>query len=363
MTARPDILVAGGGLAGAAASLALAQAGREVLLLEREAVPQDKVCGEFLSGEAVAALARLGLDVAGLGGEAIDHVRLWRGRRGISASLPFRAVGLSRRVLDAALLTRAIEAGAEVRRGCAIRRIEAGIVQTETQDFAPGSLLLATGKHELRGLQRPARPGTLVGFKTYFRLQPAERARLSSHVELFLFQGGYAGLLPVEGGRANLCLVLEQDVLRRVGGWAACLAYVQERCTHLAVRLRGAEALRDPLSVARMPYGFVHRPTADDAANCYRLGDQAAVIHSFTGDGMAIALHSAALAARCVTAGESAEIYHRRLAEQVGAPIRRAGWVHHALSLPLLGGVSFHSIMKFPMCIEFLAAYTRLQCG
>ena len=52
MTARPEILVAGGGLAGGAAALALAQAGREVLLLEREAAAKDKVCGEFLSVEA-----------------------------------------------------------------------------------------------------------------------------------------------------------------------------------------------------------------------------------------------------------------------------------------------------------------------
>ena len=93
-----------------------------------------------------------------------------------------------------------------------------------------------------------------------------------------------------------------------------------------------------------MPYGFVHRPAPDDAANCYRLGDQAAVIPSFTGDGMAIALHSAALAARCIVAGEGAEIYHRRLAEQVGAPIRRAGWLDHALSLPFLGAPGFHGI-------------------
>src|SRR3984957_6526816 len=120
MKAGAEILVAGGGLAGAAAAVALAQAGREVLLLEREAEAKDKVCGEFLSGEAVAALERLGLDVVGLGGEVIAHVRLWRGRRGVEAALPFRGVGLSRRVLDEALLARAAERGVQVQRGCAI---------------------------------------------------------------------------------------------------------------------------------------------------------------------------------------------------------------------------------------------------
>jgi flavin-dependent dehydrogenase len=364
MTARPEILVAGGGLAGAAAALALARAGRDVLLLEREAVAKDKVCGEFLSCEAAAALMQLGLDAAGLGGEVIDHVRLVRGRREVRAPLPFRGLGISRLVLDEALLKLAAQVGVEVRRGCTIRRIGAGIVETAGQDFAPKTLLLATGKHETRGLARPASPGRLVGFKTHFRLAPAERANLSRHVELILFPGGYAGLQPVEGGRANFCLVIEASVLRRLGSWPEVLGYVQERCPLLAARLSGAVALRDaPLSIARMPYGFVHRPASGDAANCYRLGDQAAVIPSFTGDGMAIALHSAALAARSVVAGEDAATYHRRLAGQVGAQIRRAGWLYRAFSAPFLGGVGFYGIEKFPFCVGSFAAQTRLQAS
>ena len=59
-----SVLVAGGGVAGAAAACLLAQRGREVLLVERERGPHDKICGEFVSGEAVDALARLGIDVA-----------------------------------------------------------------------------------------------------------------------------------------------------------------------------------------------------------------------------------------------------------------------------------------------------------
>ena len=56
-----DVAVAGGGLAGAAAASRLALAGRRVVLFERERGPHDKVCGEFLSGEAAAELTALGL--------------------------------------------------------------------------------------------------------------------------------------------------------------------------------------------------------------------------------------------------------------------------------------------------------------
>ena len=66
---RPIII--GGGLAGGAAAARLAQLGRPALLIEREAGPHDKVCGEFLSGEAVTALGKLGLDCRRLGGVPI----------------------------------------------------------------------------------------------------------------------------------------------------------------------------------------------------------------------------------------------------------------------------------------------------
>ncbi len=362
MIARPDILVAGGGLAGAAAAIALARAGREVLLLEREATARDKVCGEFLSFEAAEELGRLGLDVAALGGAPIGHVRLVRGRREVTAALPFRGLGLSRRVLDEALLALAARDGAEVRRGCLVRRIEAGIVTTAAQEFAPKTLLLATGKHELRGLARAAPPGRMVGFKTYFRLEAAECEALSGHVELILFPGGYAGLQPVEAGRANFCLVIEAGLLRRLGHWKQLCAYVQEHSPHLAARLRGAtELLGAPLSIARMPYGFLHRPALGDAEHIYRLGDQAAVIPSFTGGGMAIAVHSAVLAARSIAAGEGAACYHRRLAAAVGAQIRCAWFLHRVLTAPGLGAVSFVGIKRIPRSLEVVAALTRVH--
>ena len=152
----------------------------------------------------------------------------WARAAGGSAPLPFRGVGISRQVLDEAVLAlRGASRGASAAR-LAVRRIMPALWKPRRKISRPETLLLATGKHETRGLARPASPGTLVGFKTYFRLQPAERDQLSGHVELILFPGGYAGLQPVEGGRANFCLVIEAGVLRRLGGWPEVLAIVQE---------------------------------------------------------------------------------------------------------------------------------------
>ena len=86
-----ETAILGGGLAGGAAALLLARGGARVRLLEREAEPHDKVCGEFLSIEAQRDLARLGLDTARLGAVPIEHLRLCAGGTRIEARLPFVA--------------------------------------------------------------------------------------------------------------------------------------------------------------------------------------------------------------------------------------------------------------------------------
>src|SRR5579863_4975257 len=114
-------LVIGGGLAGAMAAIRLAAAGREVLLLEKESLAHHKVCGEFLSPEAVSYLGRAGVDPQQLGARPIRYLSLSVKQRSIQTELPFRAWSISRCMLDAALLQRAEYLGCVVRRGIAVQ--------------------------------------------------------------------------------------------------------------------------------------------------------------------------------------------------------------------------------------------------
>jgi flavin-dependent dehydrogenase len=199
-----------------------------------------------------------------------------------------------------------------------------------------------------------------VGFKTYLRLAPSQVAALSGHVEVILFQHGYAGLQMVEGDQANLCLLIHRDHLARVGGtWPALIAALSAEAPHLAARLQdAAELLEKPVSIARVPYGFVHQPVPDELV--YRLGDQACVIPSFTGDGMSMALHSAALAVRSLQAGQTAFEYHQQLARDVAGPIRRA-WALYRLGRAGFGrAVLIHALRLWPSLLGQTAAYTRV---
>ena len=352
---RPIII--GGGVAGGAAAVLLARAGRRPLLLEREQAAHDKVCGEFMSGEAARLLADLGLDVAALGAAPLGRVRLVHGSRVAEAALPFAAWGLSRRRLDAALLDAAEREGAEVRRGVTVRGIGPdGAVLLPGEELRTGTLLLATGKHELRGAGREARSEALVGLKLHLRLAPEQAHRLAGCVELYLLRGGYAGLQPVEDGVVNLCLIGPAVRFGAAGRAAAALIEaLGAESPRLGARLGGAEALWPrPLAVARVPYGHLHRPAPGNLPGVFRLGDQAAVIPSLTGDGMAIALHSAVLAA----ATPDADAYHRRLARDLASPMRVAGVLHAAIRA--LPGAAAALATACPALLGLAARRTRV---
>jgi flavin-dependent dehydrogenase len=86
-------------------------------------------------------------------------------------------------------------------------------------------------------------------------------------------------------------------------------------------RLAGATALWDrPLTIYAIPYGHI----ASAKTDLWLLGDQAAVIPSFAGDGMSIALHSAGLAARIYLEGGSPDAYRRQISREIGFPVRLA---------------------------------------
>jgi menaquinone-9 beta-reductase len=364
VTQARDALIVGGGLAGGALAARLAAAGRDVVLLERESGPHDKVCGEFLSREAMVYLNASGIDPLALGAQRIDTVRLASGPRIATVSLPFPALSLSRRVLDDALLRRAAALGADIRMGARVQSLApgAGGWQARATDggvHVAATAFIATGKHDVRSWPRPEGPQPdLIGFKQYWRLSPGEAADLAGRVELILFPGGYAGLEPVEGGRANLCLVVRRKRFAALGQqWPALLDAIRADSPLLQRRLSGAEpCMERPLAISSIPYGYVR----GDSDGLWRLGDQAAVIPSFAGDGMSIALHSANVAAACFLAGGSAAEFQRRLAADVGLSVRFAT-VLSAMSVHPLGRNFITSALSFlPGAMRVVAAATRI---
>lgn len=185
-------------------AIRLASAGREVTLLEKERAAHHKVCGEFLSREAVEYLRAAGIEPLRLGAATIRSIRLSVMRKVVEAALPFTALSLSRHVLDEAMLARAAECGCNVVRGAFVESLvnRDGLWHAQLRggdSWCAPTAFLASGKHDLRGIDRaPFAQGDLVGFKLHWRLSAAQTEALRETMELFLFPGGYGGLALVE---------------------------------------------------------------------------------------------------------------------------------------------------------------------
>jgi len=344
-------LVIGGGPAGCATAIALAQAGHGVTVLERDREAREIVCGEFLGADAAASLAALGLDLPSLGATPIRQMRLAAGRFETAARLPFPAWGLPRRDLDAALRARALSAGARLVHEAASGAARTGDFWRVGERDAP-RLVLATGKHALRGHPRTPAPPSAIGLKLHLA-----DIDLSPEVMLLHCQGGYAGLQPLPGGGGNLCAALYDPAPRVARDPAALLALVMAG-SRLADRLlRNARpAWARPLAVAGVPYGFRFAPGATQSG-LYRVGDQASVIPSLAGDGIAMALASGRLAAAAILAGRDAAAFHAAWSERSAGPMRWAGIV--ATLFRAVPGAVVGAMAVAPQAARGLAKSTR----
>ena len=352
-------------MAGCAAAIALARKGRSVTLIEREPTPRHKVCGEFLSGEALEDLHLLGINVQSQGAVPIDNVRLAAARRAAEAPLPFPAASLTRKALDTALIAEAIAVGVHMEQGRSVQDLTRTTQNVWKATLDDGSTreaptaFLATGKHDVRGHARPDDPHRWIAFKMYFRLAPGQAAELARASELMLYPGGYGGIQPVEDGIANLCCVVQQRYLAKSGNrWEQFLAKMQQDCPHLAMRLAGAEPLLDkPIAITHIPYGYM-RSTTEDGLYC--IGDQAAVIPSFTGDGISIALHTARCAVSAYIAGESAPIFQAKLRSAMTKQMRLAEFAADGLNNSLARAVLPFCLRVWPGVMRVTAKLTRV---
>lgn len=362
---RTAALIAGGGPAGAAAAVLLAQGGARPLLIERSRDAQDVVCGGFLAADALAMLERVGVDAAALGAHPIRQARLIAGQRTAGADLPFRAVGLSRRTLDATLIAHAEHGGAGIERGITIRRVDPAERCLHLSDdtlIGADALFLATGKHELRGLARAVKAQNDPALGLRIRLTPsaALAAALEDVIELHLFAHGYAGLLLQEDGSVNLCLSIAQSRLKAADGQPeALIAALAREAPILADRFGAATAYGAWSSIARVPYGW---RAQHGEPGLFRIGDQSAVIASLAGDGIAIALTSAVRAAKgYLNGGAAAAIrFQPAFADHARRPVVLANRLRHCAETPWIAGPLIGLLRRVPALMRHAAAMTRI---
>jgi len=281
--------------------------------------------------------------------------------------LPFQGMSVSRHVLDAALLQHAISHGVQVERGTPVTSLmkegdmwRATIAQNS---YLAESVFIATGKHDMRALPRDAGDkNDYIGFKMHWRLTPEQTHLLEKRIRVILFKGGYAGLEPIENDIVNLCLVVTKPRFKAVGKqWDLLLAALMREVPELSVCLAGAKPCWDqPLAIFGIPYGFVYSEPRPPTEKLYRLGDQMAVIPSFCGDGMAIALYTATQAVQAALENHGAS-YHMLMRRKLLPQIRLASLVSRIIASSLGQAVLFSVCRYFPEVLHHIALKTRIK--
>lgn len=315
MTRQYETITVGAGPAGSAVATFLAQAGRSVLVLEKDRFPRPKVCGEFLSSDASASLERLGVreSVERLGAERIVRGSIHPpAGPSISFRLPAPALGISRFLFDDLLARRATQAGADVRFGARVVSIERArgrfrVRALEGQgpaEFESGIVVGAWGRWD--ALDRSLERGFVRRRARFFgwsRDYGGETRSLAEQVRLYLFPGGYCGLSRVEGGTVNLAGVVSERALRRAGpGWESVCRHARESNSSLDTDLSALEP--GPVGfLGTGPVFFTAKPPIENGT--LMAGDAAGVIDPFSGEGQASALASGILAGETIESGLS----------------------------------------------------------
>jgi menaquinone-9 beta-reductase len=340
----PDVLVVGGGPSGAACAYWLAEAGHDVLLVEKKAYPREKTCGDGLTPRAVRQLEDMGLGGTLAGHHRFDGLRSIAFGKTLELAWPetpgFPRYGyvITRHDLDQIVAERAEKAGARVQDGAeavapvteggrvvgaVVRRKdpEAGPVEEEVRAryvvVADGSLsrfgrMLGTARNRAYPLG--------MAIRGYYTSPRHDEPWIESHLDVRDAAGnvlpGYGWIFPLGDGRINVGVGL----LSTFRGWKDVnTSKLMEAFTHHAppswdIR---PETSCGPPTGGKLPMGLSVGPrTGPGWVVC---GDAGGLINPFNGEGIAYAYETGRMAAEAVAgamAGGDLAAYDRRVQDE-----------------------------------------------
>jgi flavin-dependent dehydrogenase len=381
MSAQHDVVIVGGGVAGSSCAILLAQAGWSVVLVEKQAFPRRKVCGECIAASNLALLDALGIGekFRAIAGPPLRRVAWCTGETTIETDLPPLADGLhpgsqpwgrtlGREHLDTLLLDRARELGATILQPCTVRSVDhvEGSHRCTVVDQAGCARLIeakflidAHGSWQQGPLADQARPrrtraSDLFAFKANF-----SSANLAGGVlPVLAFAGGYGGMVQGDHGLLTLACCIRRD---RLHGW---------RKQHRAVTAGDAvqmlleqeiRAVRETLQGARregawLAVGPIWPRTgkARLADGVFAVGNAAGEAHPILGEGISMAIQSAFLLCERLLAGSGnpGSGYERAWRRAFAARIRLAALYGHIAMNPIANRAVLPLLRRWPQLLS-----------
>jgi len=301
-----DVAIIGGGLAGLALAIQLANENFKVIVIEKEMYPFHRVCGEYISFESWNFLENIGYALSDMDLPVIKNLEVSSPNGNILAQpLTLGGFGISRYKIDAELAQIAKNSGAEVAenekvndvvfRGnhfsvqYAHRTIKAKVVAAA---FGKRSNLDVKWKRPFV-LQKPGKLDNYIGVKYHIKTDaPADTIALHN------FADGYCGLSRVEDNRYCLCYLTTARNLRNSNNSIAAMEKnILYKNPVLKNIFTSAEFMRsEPVTIAQV--SFTKKKQVEN--HMLMVGDAAGMITPLCGNGMSMALHASKLAAEVI---------------------------------------------------------------
>jgi geranylgeranyl reductase family protein len=344
-----DVAVVGAGPAGVAAALTALRHGCSVVCVDKTTFPRDKTCGDGLTTGALRDLEALGLTRAEFlatgPAEVRETVLVSPGGRRVTLPMPsgpgLHAAVVMRRELDAALVALAHRRGVDLREQCAVEKLvprdaEVELLCSDGRTVRAHHVIAADGHWSpMRRALEPDAPrdlGEWHAVRQYFA--DVNDPRLWVLFERDLLPG-YAWVFPLPHGGANVGYgVLRSDGrrgrdLRQL--WPELLA------RPLLREILGRDA-RPAEPVRAWPIPTRYEPERLARGRVLFVGDAAGVVDPMTGEGIAQALETGALAAEAVLAGGEPDAvaarYRRTVGRGLGRDLRFASALQSLLRYP-----------------------------
>jgi len=376
MEKEREVIVVGAGPSGATAATILAQQGHDVLLLDRQDFPRDKICGDAIPNGVISIMNRLGMaekvQVAEQRGEfnALTQVRLVS-PKGHTVDAPLKdgedgtkSYVAPRMYLDAVIQEQAVESGVEFRQAQAQAPIlEDGKVvgirakvgsngSTKTVDFRSQLVIGADGVTSVvaRGLRPKEEQHVDEHRAVALRAYIEGIEEIPRTAEFYLYEEinpGYAWIFSLGNDRANIGLGMRLDQFRQTKNKLEDLLQQFLNMPDIKKRLKNGNKIRD---VATWQLNFGSQKGLQFAFDgAMLIGDAAGFINPITGGGIHNGMISAELAAQtaheALTAGSTSlsqlKIYQTRCQKRLSPNLRRSYRYQEIL-------------MRFPQLIDFL---------
>lgn len=326
---KTDFLIIGGGVAGLAALNRLCEKGADVTLIEEGNYPSHKICGEFLSPEALPLLEEWQI----VPKVYIDEILFVTGKNTFSMPLPQKAASIPRFILDASLAERARAKGACILTNAKVEHIEKGrphaVTLASGDKWEASTLLISAGR--LLGKLANQRPPVFryIGAKAHFSgINP------SNKLIMHLMKGAYFGIAPFSENDANAAGIIACSNKNALSPKETLQAFFKRQDSKALLEMlsTGQCSFSDWLVQPVPEFGIRSRPSLE---NTYFLGDAAGVIPPATGNGLSMALSSGIMAADFALQGAS-RAYQEEWQRLFGPRIKRGKLLNALFLRPFL---------------------------